>query len=100
MNFSEKVYELTKKIPKGKVSTYGEIARALNTKAYRAVGQALRCNPHAPIVPCHRVVKNSGELGGFNGEMNSEKKIALLRSEGVEVVNGKIDLAKFFQKLY
>ena len=56
MNFNEKVWQLTKKIPKGKVTTYKLIAQKLKTKAYRAVGQALKRNPHAPKVPCHRVV--------------------------------------------
>ena len=51
MNFSEKVYKLCKKIPKGKISTYKIIANKLNTKAYRAVGNALNKNPYAPIVP-------------------------------------------------
>ena len=58
--FSEKVYFLTKKVPKGRVTTYKELAKKLKTKAYRAVGQALKCNPYAPKVPCHRVVKSVG----------------------------------------
>ena len=66
--FSEKVWELTKRIPKGKVTTYGEIARALGRPGpARAVGQALKRNPHAPAVPCHRVVKSDGGLGGYGG---------------------------------
>ena len=84
--FAEKVYAVCKRIPRGKVSTYRDIAHALGTRAYRAVGQALRCNPYAPSVPCHRVVASDGSLGGFGGEMNSAKKIRLLRKEGVKVV--------------
>ncbi|MEK6856540.1 MAG: MGMT family protein, partial [Nanoarchaeota archaeon] len=61
---SEKVYGLCKKIPEGKISTYREIGKKLNTKAYRAVGQALKRNPYAPNVPCHRVVSSSGKIGG------------------------------------
>lgn len=88
MNFNDKVYSLAKQIPKGRVSTYGYIARALNTKAFRAVGNAMHTNPYAPIVPCHRVVKSDGDLGGFaSGVAN---KIKMLEKEGIKVKNGKI----------
>ncbi len=93
--FTDRVYDACRKIPKGKVSTYKEIAKKLRTKAYRAVGQALKCNPHAPEVPCHRVVASDGNLGGFAGRMNSRKKMALLRKEGVIVEGGRI---KDFEK--
>ena len=89
--FNEKVWELTKRIPKGKVSTYREIARKLKTKAYRAVGQALKCNPYTPIVPCHRVIASDGSLGGFGGKMRSPKKMRLLKREGVSVKNYRIE---------
>jgi methylated-DNA-[protein]-cysteine S-methyltransferase len=88
MQFKEKVYSITKQIPKGKVATYGGIAKALNIKAFRAVGNALHVNPYAPTVPCHRVVKSNGDLGGFAS--GSAKKIRLLESEGVKVKNNKI----------
>jgi methylated-DNA-[protein]-cysteine S-methyltransferase len=91
--FSNKVYGLTKKIPKGKVSTYKLIAEALHTRAYRAVGQALRRNPHAPHVPCHRVVGSDSGVCGFQGQTSGpsiKRKIALLKKEGVQVKNGKI----------
>ena len=91
--FSNKVYSLTRKIPKGKVSTYKIIAEKLGTKAYRAVGQALRCNPYAPKVPCHRVVNSDGSIGGFRGATYGRqiaKKIAMLKKEGVIVNCGKI----------
>ena len=93
--FSSDVYEVCKRIPAGRVSTYGEIARALGTKAYRAVGNALNKNPYAPVVPCHRVVSSDGSLGGFAG--GSKKKIALLKKEGVEVKDDKIvDFSRVF----
>jgi len=57
--FQSRVYDLLKQIPKGKVSTYGEISRALGSSP-RAVGGALRVNPYAPTIPCHRVVQTSG----------------------------------------
>ena len=80
-------------IPKGKVTTYGLIAKKLNTRAYRAVGNACRSNPYAPRVPCHRVVRSDGSVGGFGGETSGktvEEKIRMLRGEGVDINNGKI----------
>lgn len=93
--FNEKVYSLLKKVPKGKVTTYKALAEALGTKAYRAVGQAMRCNPYAPKVPCHRVVSASGKIGGFSGKWNPKskevkRKIRMLRREGVEIKNKRI----------
>ncbi len=92
MKFADKVYDLCKRIPKGKVSTYGAIAKTLNSSP-RAVGQALRFNPYAPIVPCHRVVASDGRIGGFMGKVEGktiEKKISLLEKEGVRVLDGRI----------
>jgi len=81
-------------IPVGKVTTYGLLAKRLNSKAYRAVGNACRRNPYAPRVPCHRVVRSDGTVGGFSGETSGEnvrKKTQMLRREGVQVAkNGKI----------
>lgn len=96
-DFERKVYELMKKIPRGKVTTYGLIARKLRTKAYRAVGQACKRNPFAPIVPCHRVVSSNGEIGGFSSGI--KKKIKLLEKEGIKIKNKKIvDFKKFLYK--
>ncbi len=98
MTFTEKVYDQLKQVPKGKVTTYKKLAEQLGTKAYRAVGSALKNNPYAPIVPCHRVVRSDGKVGGFMGKMTGEevaKKIVLLRNEGVEVLGGKVDLGKY-----
>lgn len=64
--FEQRLYAACKAIPRGKVATYGQLAALLNS-APRAVGQALRRNPFAPIVPCHRVITSSLELGGFSG---------------------------------
>ena len=94
-SFNEKVYALLKKVPKGKVTTYKALAEKLNTKAYRAVGQAMRCNPYAPEVPCHRVVSSSGKIGGFMGSKNPnskeiKRKINMLRQEGVEIKNNRV----------
>ena len=94
--FYEKCYDVLRKVPKGKVTTYKEIARALNSKAYRAVGTAMNKNPYAPEVPCHRVVNSNGHVGGFAS--GTKNKIKLLKSEGVEVINGKVDLNKHLFK--
>ena len=93
--FQEKVLELTKKIPKGKVTTYKEIAKKLKSIAYRAVGTALRNNKTPIIIPCHRVVNSNGSVGSYKGVENSKEKIKLLRKEGVKVVNGKLDLEEY-----
>ncbi len=98
--FAEKVYKLCSQIPRGKVSTYGEIANALNSSP-RAVGQALRCNPYAPKVPCHRVVSANGKIGGFMGKTSGkeiQKKTEMLRKEEVIINNGKIE--HFEKKLF
>ena len=93
-SFDERCYDLLLKIPKGKVTTYKKMAEALDIKAYRAVGQAMNRNPCLVEVPCHRVVKSNGEVGGYAG--GSARKTELLREEGVEVSeNGQINLSEF-----
>ena len=96
MNFSEKVWEACRLVPRGKVTTYKEIARKLGTNAYRAVGNSLNANPYAPLVPCHRVVNSSGAVGGFASGSGRKEKI--LRSEGVLVRNGRV--VDFEKKLH
>ncbi len=102
-SFYEKVYSVASKIPKGKVTTYREIARALHSKAYRAVGTAMNKNPYSKktknniYVPCHRVINTNGKVGGFAS--GTSNKIRFLQSEGVEVVDKKVDLKKYFWKL-
>ena len=95
-SFNERCYQVLKKVPKGRVTTYREIAKTLKSKAYRAVGTAMRKNPYAPKVPCHRVVKSTGEVGKFAS--GTKKKITMLKKEGVDVVNGKVDLKKYLYK--
>ena len=81
-------YNLLKQIPQGKITTYKIIADKLGTKAYRGIGQIIGANPDAPQVPCHRVVKSTGDISGY--AFGVDKKIALLKKEGIEVVDGKI----------
>ncbi len=101
INFNEKVWQMCKRIPKGKVATYRSIAKALHTTAYRAVGQALKRNPYAPVVPCHRVVASDGRIGGFMGKAKGKsisKKMNLLRKEGIRFDGNKI--IDFEKRLY
>ena len=81
--FQRRVWALTLTIPRGETRTYGWMACRLKS-APRAVGQALKVNPYAPKVPCHRVVAASG-LGGYAGKLRSRRKIALLRREGARI---------------
>ncbi len=93
---AKKLYELLSQIPKGQVTTYGELARKLKTKGYRAVGKIVGLNPNAPKVPCHRVVRSDGGLGGY--AFGIDKKIEILTKEGIKIENGKV--LDFAKKLY
>lgn len=89
MSFSKKVLELTKQVPQGKITTYKQLATAAgNKKASRAAGSALNKNRQLIIIPCHRVIKSTGEVGDYSG--GTEKKIALLKKEGIPIKNGEI----------
>lgn len=93
---AEDVYKLVAKIPKGRVTTYGIIARKLGRpNCARAIGAILRANKHPIVIPCHRVVKSNGEIGGYFGRRGIKDKIELLRSEGVHVEGRKILLRKY-----
>lgn len=98
--FQKRVYDATRRIPRGKVSTYGLIARAIGSASPRAVGQALRRNPFAPAVPCHRVIAGDLTIGGFGGAAAGAKirrKTAMLAREGVRFDSGSLaDTARLF----
>ena len=90
---ADQTYQLLKKVPKGRVTTYKALAQGLGTKAYRAIGQIMKKNPDAPNTPCHRVVASNGTIGGFMGKTQGEtiaKKIKLLTQEGVQISGNKI----------
>lgn len=89
MSLKDQVFEIVKKIPKGKVTTHKAIGDKLGTKAYRAIGQILKNNPNAPTVPCHRVIRSDGSVGGYLGKKTKEK-IEILKSEGIKIENGKV----------
>lgn len=95
MRFNQRVYDLTKKIPKGKVSTYKIIAQQLNSKAYRAVGNALNKN-NSKLIPCHRIIQSDSYVGRFNKGIKN--KIKLLKKEGVKMKNNKINLKQYLYK--
>lgn len=98
IELDKKVWQALKKIPRGRVTTYKEIAEYLGRpRAARAVGNACKRNPDAPVVPCHRVVKSDGGLGGYAGGV--KKKIELLAKEGVKVDKSK-KVAEFKKKIY
>jgi methylated-DNA-[protein]-cysteine S-methyltransferase len=89
--FSNGVYDVVRKISRGKVMTYKGVAMAVgNPKAYRAVGNILNKNPDLKTVPCHRVVKSDGRIGGY--KFGTKRKIALLKKEGVIVKKGRVVL--------
>ena len=98
LTFAEKVYSLCRKIPKGKISTYKIIGKKLGGKGqvYRAVGRALNRNK-SKKVPCHRVIKSDGSVGGF--AKGAKAKIRLLKKEGIKIKNNKIDLKKYLFKI-
>lgn len=92
-SFKDKVYELTRQIPKGKVATYGQLAKlAGNPKGQRAVGMFMRTNPDAPQTPCHRVVAANGSLTGYSGVGGINQKKKMLISEGVSFKKDKVDM--------
>ncbi|MDJ0899640.1 MAG: MGMT family protein [Xenococcus sp. MO_188.B8] len=88
-SFNEKCYALLQKIPQGKVTTYKKIAKALNTKAYRAVGNAMAKNDQLMVIPCHRVIKSNGEIGNYRLGVTQKKN--LLEKEGLVIKNNRVE---------
>jgi methylated-DNA-[protein]-cysteine S-methyltransferase len=92
--FQQRVYDAVSRIPRGKVATYAEIAACLGCGSPRAVGQALKKNPFAPRVPCHRVIAANLTIGGFQGKIAGaaiRRKLQLLEGEGVRFAKGRLD---------
>ena len=82
--FQLKVWKYLKKIPKGSIKTYSEVAKAIGKpKAFRAVANAIGKNPYPPKIPCHRVIRSNGNLGGYSAKGGIKLKRQLLRSENV-----------------
>jgi methylated-DNA-[protein]-cysteine S-methyltransferase len=97
-SFAERCYEQLRKVPRGAVTTYGAVAKSIGSRAYRAVGTAMKNNPHKDVA-CHRVVSSGGSVGGYNGGV--AMKIKRLKEEGVDVRGGKIvDFNKVYFDLF
>jgi O-6-methylguanine DNA methyltransferase len=95
-NFFELVYKIVAQVPKGRVTSYSAIAKFLdNPRGSRAVGWAMRQCPYPnEIIPCHRVIKSDGTIGGY-GEEGPVEKVRLLKREGIQIKDGKIDFEKY-----
>lgn len=92
--FQQRVYDEVTRIPRGRVATYKDVAARIGCGSPRAVGQALKRNPFAPRVPCHRVIASDMTIGGFQGETHGiaiRRKLRMLEGEGVRFVNGRLD---------
>ena len=98
MTFSLKVYKKLLEVPKGKVTTYGDLAKAVGVKkGQRVIGTIMKKNPYPVIIPCHRVVKSDGKIGGYN--YGEKVKLKMLEKEGIKIKDGKIidfDNEKFY----
>ena len=89
MNLDKKVYKKLLEVPEGKITTYGELAKAVGLKnGQRVVGKIMNKNPYPVIIPCHRVVKSDGKIGGY--AYGEEIKSDMLTREGIVIKNGKI----------
>ena len=97
MNIEQKVYKKLLDVPKGKITTYGDLAKAVGLKnGQRLIGKIMNKNPYPVLVPCHRVVMSTGKIGGYAyGEI---VKMKILSDEGIEITNGKIE--SFDKKLF
>lgn len=96
MNFNQRVYAVLREVPKGKVTTYGDIARLIGApRCARQVGWALHSNPEPIVNPCHRVVFKDGSLTDGFAFGGKDMQAQLLQEEGVPVVDGKIDMTKY-----
>ena len=95
MNFFSQIYTLVRQIPEGRVTSYGEIARALGTRDARRVGHALHANPDGDLTPCHRVVTKDGKLSESYAFGGSFEQYAKLKEEGISFLDRThVDLSK------
>ena len=89
MKLEEKIYKKLLEVPKGKITTYGELAKAVGLKnGQRVVGKIMNKNPYPVIIPCHRVIMATGKIGGY--AFGEKIKTNLLNDEGIQIENGKI----------
>jgi len=95
----KRVWKVLTKIPQGKVTTYKELAKAIESRAVRAVATAVGKNPYSPKIPCHRVVLSSGKIGNYTHSQGVRRKIELLKNEGVEI-DSLGNIVDFEEKLF
>jgi len=89
LKLEEKVYKKLLEVPKGKITTYGELAKGIGLKnGQRVIGKIMNKNPYPVIVPCHRVIKSDGKIGGY--AWGEKVKAKMLLNEGIKIKNGKI----------
>ncbi len=89
MNLEKKIYKKLLEVPEGKITTYGELAKAVGfTNGQRVVGKIMNKNPFPVLIPCHRVVKSDRKVGGY--AYGTDIKIHILKKEGIKIKNGKI----------
>jgi len=89
LNLEHKIYKKLLEVPKGQITTYGELAKAVGLKnGQRIIGKIMNKNPYPVIIPCHRVVMSTGKIGGY--AYGEHVKIKLLNDEGIQIKNGKI----------
>ena len=97
MNLEQKVYKKLLNVPKGQITTYGDLAKAVGLKnGQRVIGSIMNKNPYPVLVPCHRVVMSTGKIGGY--AYGEHVKMKMLSDEGIQIVNGKIE--NFDKKLF
>lgn len=98
MHLKQKIYNNLKKVPKGKVITYKELGKSVNSKAYRFVGACMADNKDPVGIPCYKVVLSDGRIGNYSGSGGVNGKIKKLENEGIKVVKGRVDLDKYLHK--
>ena len=97
MNLEHKVYKKLLDVPKGQITTYGDLAKAVGLKnAPRTIGKIMNKNPYPVLIPCHRVVMSTGKIGGY--AYGEHIKTKMLSDEGIEIINGSIE--NFHKKLF
>ena len=97
MNLEQKVYKKLLDVPKGQITTYGHLAKAVGLKnGQRIIGKIMKKNPYPGLIPCHRVVMSTGKIGGY--AYGEHVKMKMLSDEGIEITNGKIE--SFDKKLF
>jgi len=97
LNMVLKIYPLLRRIPEGKVTTYKELARFAGTHP-RTIGMLMRKNEDPVKIPCYKIVRSDGSIGGYSGKGGIRTKIRLLKRDGIEIIKGKVNLEKHLHR--